>query len=108
MNSIYNLFTKNPNVSSFLEDSKQEKFNFFLTGVTKNHNYLLTHATFLRSGSFVVYVANNVYKANLAYEALCHLAGQDNINLYVVDEFHALEIAAISSDFKVEDRKSVV
>ena len=102
MNSIYNLFTKNPNVSSFLEDSKQEKFNFFLTGVTKNHNYLLTHATFLRSGSFVVYVANNVYKANLAYEALCHLAGQDNVNLYVVDEFHALEIAAISSDFKVE------
>ncbi|MFA6611491.1 MAG: transcription-repair coupling factor [Bacilli bacterium] len=102
MNNIYTLFTKNSTVSSFLEATKQEQFNYLLTGVTKNHNYLLTYATYLKSGSFVVYVANNVYQANLAYEAFCRVAGQDNVNLYVVDEFLALEVAAISNDFKVE------
>lgn len=102
MNNLYSLFSKNSTVSSFLEAVEQEKFNYLLTGVTKNHNYLLTYTTYLRSGSFVVYVASNVYQANLAYESLCHLAGQDNVNLYVVDEFLALEVAAISNDFKVE------
>ena len=102
MNNVYSLFTKNAVVPSFLSATQQEKFNYFLTGVTKNHNYLLTYATYIKSGSFVVYVASNVYQANLAYEALCHIAGQDNINLYVVDEFLALEVAAISSDFKIE------
>ncbi|MDD3171986.1 MAG: CarD family transcriptional regulator, partial [Bacilli bacterium] len=102
MNNIIDLFIKNKTVAAFLDDAKKENFNYFLTGVSSNHNYLLTYATYIKSGSFVIYVASNVYKANIAYEAFCRLAGQDNVNLFVVDEFLSLELAAISNEFKIE------
>jgi len=49
-----------------------------------------------------VFVASNLYKATLAYEAFCQLAGSENVNFYAVDEVVATEVLAVSSEFKFE------
>lgn len=103
MNNIIELFNSLNTTKEFLSNTKEKKqFSYLVYETTINTNYLLTYTTFIQSGSFVVYVASNVYKANLAYEAFTRLAGIENVNLYVVDEFLSLEMAAINSEFKLE------
>lgn len=100
--NVLELFKKNQAVSLLLEDIKHDKYHYYLTGATDNEQYLMTYATYLQSGSFVVYVASNVYKANLAYEAFCKLAGYENVNLYLTDEIISSELVAVSGQFKKE------
>ena len=102
MIDVLKFFLKKKEVSSLMEEIKKENFSLYVSGACENHQYLLTYATYLQSGSFVVLLASNVYKANLAYQALCHLAGEENVNFYPMDEIVSSELLAVSSQFKKE------
>ena len=102
MTDVLKLFLKNKEVESLMEEAKKEKYSLYVSGAPENHQYLLTYATYLQSGSFVVLLTSNVYKANLAYQALCHLAGEENVNFYPMDEIVSSELLAVSSQFKKE------
>ena len=102
MIDVLELFEKNKTIQEVLSSLKEDSYTYFVNGVTENHQYLLTYATYLQSGCFVVYVASNVYKANLAYDAFCKLAGYENVNLYLTDEIISSELVAVSGQFKKE------
>ena len=102
MNDVLELFKKNRVISTVLEEIKKDEYHYYLSGMSENHQYLMTYATYIQSGCFVVYVASNVYRANLAYEAFCKLAGYENVNLYLTDEIISSELVAISDQFKKE------
>lgn len=102
MIDVLELFKKNKTISEVLSSINKDNYSYFVNGVTENHQYLLTYAAYIQSGGFVVYLASNVYKANLAYEAFCHLAGYENVNLYLTDEIISSELVAVSGQFKKE------
>ena len=102
MKDVLSIFEKNKIVEDFLEKVNKDNYSYYINGSSKNHHYLLTYATYVKSGSFVVYVAPNVYKANLAYQNLCKLAGFENVNLYLTDEIISTELVAVSEEFKEE------
>lgn len=102
MNNIIELFSKEKLVSQYLNIISEDKFDLLINNTTSNHNYLLTYLTFLNSDKYVIYVASSLYKATTAYEALCNLAGFENVNFYVVDEVVSSELLAVSGEFKYE------
>lgn len=102
MNNVLDLYRQNIVINDILKMVNDSNFHLNITGCGEHHEYLLTYATYLESGSFVVFVAPNVYKANLAYDNLCKLAGHNNVNLYLVDELISTELVAISQEFKNE------
>lgn len=102
MNNIIDIYKKNNEIKKLLASVDKNEYHYYINGCGEHHQYLLTYATYLQSGSFVVYVAPNVYKANLAYENLCRLAGYNNVNLYLADELISTELVAVSREFKSE------
>lgn len=102
MNNILDIFRKEPIVGEVLSKLNGNKYDMLISNTTLNHNYLLAYLTFIETNNFVVYVASNVYKATLAYEAFSALMGSDNVNFYVVDEIVASEVLAVSNEFKLE------
>lgn len=102
MNNILDIFTKEEIVESFSKDLKLNKYNYLVNNISVNHGYLLTSLAFTKTNNFIIYVAQNLFNANQAYEAFCHLVGFENVNLYVVDELVSSELVAVSSDLKDE------
>lgn len=102
MNNIIEIFGQNQQIKAYLEGIKASKYNYLVNSLSFNHGYLLTYLTFTEHDDFILYIASNLYKANYAYEVFCHLAGFENVNLYVVDELVSAELVAVSSDFKKE------
>lgn len=102
MNNVLELYKENSSVSSLLDSLNNDNYHYYVSGCGEHNEYLITYATYLKSGSFVVYVAPNVYKANLAYDNLCKLAGYSNVNLYLADELISTELVAVSQEFKNE------
>lgn len=102
MNNILDLFVQDQVVKSFETDIQENNYHYLVNNLSVNHGYLLTYLAFKRTNKFVFYLASNLYKANQAYDALCNLAGLENVNLYVVDELVSSELIAVSSDLKDE------
>ncbi len=102
MNNIVDLYTREKSIQDFLSSLNKNEYNYLVNSITPNHGYLLTYLSFLESNESIFYVASNLYKANLAYETFCKLAGYDNVNLYVADEIVSAELLAISPDLKYE------
>lgn len=100
--NIIDIFTKAKEVKNYLNIIDNQNYDLLVNNTTSNHNYLLAYLTFLKTHDYVIYVASNVYKATAAYEALCSLAGFENVNFYVVDEVIASELLAVSNEFKYE------
>jgi len=99
--NIIDVFLENLTVKkilSFLEEKK----DFFVINSSFNVNILLASLLFLKQEKTVFYVASNLYKASLAYEALCNLLGMEKVNFYVIDEVLAIEALATSGEFLKE------
>ena len=102
-NNIIDIFKFNDKVIKFFKETKNENYSLFVDGVTPHVNYLLTYGTYINNkDNFVYYIAPNQYKAHLAYDAFCTLAGYENVNLYIDDEQIAIEAVATSSELKHE------
>ena len=102
MNDIIELFSKDKQVKSFIDEIKKPNFNYLVNNMSFNHGYLLSYLSYLKNDDFIIYVASNLYRANHAYEVFCNLVGFNNVNLYVVDELVSSELIAVSNDFKYE------
>ncbi|MCK9535993.1 MAG: transcription-repair coupling factor [Bacilli bacterium] len=102
MNNILEIFSQDKAIRGYLEAIKCDNYSCYVSDLSYNHGYLLSYLSFLESNDFVVYVANNLYYANQAYDIFCKLAGSDKVNLYVVDELVSIELIAVSADFKYE------
>ena len=102
MNDILDLFGQDETIKLFSKDIQENKYNYLVNNLSVNHGFLLTSLTFKRTNKFVVYIANNVYKANHAYDMFCNIVGYENVNLYVVDELVSSELIAVSNDLKNE------
>ncbi|MDD3999585.1 MAG: transcription-repair coupling factor [Bacilli bacterium] len=107
MNNIVDLFSREKSVQDYSKHLTLNKYNYLVNSATPNHGYLLTYLSFLKSDGNVFYIASNLYKANLAYEAFCKLSGYDNVNLYVADEIVSAELLAVSADLKYERLSTV-
>jgi len=107
MNNIVDLYSREKSVKDFLSALQANNYNYLVNSITPHHGYLLTYLSFLAGEDTVFYVASNPYKANLAYEAFCRLAGFNNVNLYVADEIVAAELLAASSELKHERLSTV-
>ncbi len=106
--NILDLFQRKKEVKTILDDVIKDEFSYYVTGCSEHLQYLLTYATYLKSGSFVLYIAPNVYKANKAYEQLSKLAGYENVNLYLHDEIISSELLAVSQEFKQERNNTLI
>ena len=101
--NIIDIFKFSPLVQDVLKQFKENSYSLYVNGVTPHVNYLLTYCSFVQNkDDFIFYVAENAYKAQLAYDAFCRLVGYENVNLYVVDEVAALETVAVSRELKQE------
>ena len=100
MNKIIELFKRQKEVKQFFELSDYN--NTLITSSTITHNMLLAISHYYNTNETVIYVASNLYKATLAYEAISDLIGMENVNFYVTDEVVAVEALAISNEFKYE------
>src|SRR5690554_5462391 len=97
---IIEIFKDFKKVKDYSQIIKKEAYDLLVTNTTINHNYLLAYLTFLKTDDFVFYVTSNLYKATLAYENLCQIAGFENVNFYVTEEIVAAELLAVSREFK--------
>ena len=102
MINIIDLFKLNATVKSFKTTIETNAYGLLVNNSTPNHHYLMAYLAFLETDQSIVYVASNLYKATLAYEALCQIAGFDDVHFYVVDEVAFSELLAVSHEFKFE------
>lgn len=103
MNNILNLFKKNNNIKEIIRKIEGEESSLFCAGMTLNVNVLFL-ASLLKEekNQSIVYVLNNSYKANIAYDTLTDVLGLDDVNLYLADDFASIEAFAISNELKSE------
>jgi len=101
MNNILELFKINNSVIEY-EESIKDNSSIYLYNVVNNAKYLVAYDTYVLKGESIIYIASNLYKANQAYNAFLKLAGDENVDLYAVDEIISADLLVVSNDLKIE------
>ena len=101
MNNILELFKINNSVIEY-EESIKDNSSIYLYNVVNNAKYLAAYDTYVLKGESIIYIASNLYKANQAYNAFLKLAGDENVDLYAVDEIISADLLVVSNDLKIE------
>ena len=99
---ILDYLNKNKRFMEFASIIKKDTYNLFAYNCVFSANIYLTYKLFLESNDTIFYICSNIYKATIAYEALVSIAGIDNVNYYVMDDFSSSEVLASSSEYKFE------
>ncbi len=108
MNNILNLFKQNNNISDMFNKMKGSNYSLFCSGLTTNTSALLTSTLYNKKEEFYIYVCSNEYKANVMYDKITDVLGMDSVNLYVVDDFAAIEALVVSSELKQERLSTLI
>jgi len=108
MNNILNLFKQNNNISDMFDKMKGSNYSLFCSGLTTNTSALLTSTLYNKKEEFYIYVCSNEYKANVMYDKITDVLGMDSVNLYVVDDFAAIEALVVSSELKQERLSTLI
>lgn len=101
MNNILELFRINNSVVEY-EESIKDNSSIYLYNVVNNAKYLAAYDAYVLKGESIIYIASNLYKANQAYNAFLKLAGDENVDLYSVDEIISADLLVVSNDLKIE------
>jgi transcription-repair coupling factor (superfamily II helicase) len=101
MNNILELFRINNSVIEY-EESIKDNSSIYLYNVVNNAKYLAAYDAYVLKGESIIYIASNLYKANQAYNAFLKLAGDENVDLYAVDEIISADLLVVSNDLKIE------
>jgi len=101
MNNILELFRINNSVIEY-EESIKDNSSIYLYNVVNNAKYLAAYDAYVLKGKSIIYIASNLYKANQAYNAFLKLAGDENVDLYAVDEIISADLLVVSNDLKIE------
>ena len=99
---ILDYLNKNKRFMEFASIIKKDTYNLFAYNCVFSANIYLTYKLFLESNETIFYICSNIYKATIAYEAFVSIAGIDNVNYYVMDDFSSSEVLATSSEYKFE------
>lgn len=102
MNNILSLFKQNENINELINNMKGSEYSLFCTGLTLNTSALLTSTLFNKKEETYIVVYSNEYKANLLYDKITDVLGYENVNLYVMDDFAAIEALVVSPELKQE------
>ena len=102
VNNILSLFKKSKVVNDVITKSKNEKYNIYCNGMTFNHTILLASTLYSINNETIVYVCDNAFHANQAYDTFCDILGYEHVNLYAIDDFMATEAIVISNELKQE------
>ncbi|MDD3623850.1 MAG: CarD family transcriptional regulator, partial [Bacilli bacterium] len=101
MNNILELFRINNSVIEY-EESIKDNSSIYLYNVVNNAKYLAAYDAYVLKGESIIYIASNLYKANQAYNAFLKLAGDENVDLYALDEIISADLLVVSNDLKIE------
>ena len=99
---ILDYLNKNKKVSEFASITTKNTYKLFVYNSVASANIYLTYKLFKENNNTIFYICSNIYKATLAYEAFVSLAGIENVNYYVMDDFSSSEVLASSSEYKYE------
>ena len=99
---ILDYFNKTKKVCEFASITSNNTYNLFVYNSVENANIYLTYKLFLEGNDTIFYICSNIYKATLAYESFVSVAGIENVNYYVMDDFSSSEVLASSSEYKYE------
>lgn len=86
-------------INKILEPSSNK--NIYIGNAANNLSKMLAAITFLKTNQNIVYVAENIYEASLAYEMFCDLLGQNDVSFFPVEEFISSELVASSLTFRL-------
>ena len=100
--NIIKLLNNIESVKTFEGVIKKNSFNIFAYNSVTNSDIYLTYKAFIEADETIFYICSNIYKATQAYEAFVNIAGIDNVNFYVMDDFSSSEILASSNEYKYE------
>jgi len=99
---ILDYLNKTKKVSEFASITTKNTYKLFVYNSVASANIHLTYKLFKENNDTIFYICSNIYKATLAYEAFVSLAGIENVNYYVMDDFSSSEVLASSSEYKYE------
>lgn len=102
MNNILELFNQSKEIQDINKNINEKKGNILCTGATSNASVLLCASIHKRMNETCLYICENAYKANMAYDKLTKIVGINNVNLYVCDDFASTEAIVISNELKQE------
>ena len=102
MNNILSLFKQNDNINELINNMKGSEYSLFCAGLTLNTSALLTSTLFNKKEEYYIVVCSNEYKANVLYDKVTDVLGYENVNLYVMDDFAAIEALVVSPELKQE------
>ena len=102
VNNILSLFKKSKVVNEVITKSKLDKYNIYCNGMTFNHTILLASTLYASNNDFILFICDNAFHANQAYDSFCDILGYESVNLYAIDDFMATEAIVISNELKQE------
>ena len=102
VNNILSLFKKSKVVNEVINKAKTDKYNIYCNGMTFNHAILLASTLYSSYNEPIIFVCDNVFHANQAYETFCDILGYEQVNLYAIDDFIATEAIVVSNELKQE------
>lgn len=108
MNNILSLFKQNDNINELINNMKGSEYSLFCTGLTLNTSALLTSALYNKKEEYYIVVCSNEYKANVLYDKVTDVLGYENVNLYVMDDFAAIEALVVSPELKQERLSTLI
>ena len=108
MNNILSLFKQNDNINELINNMKGSEYSLFCTGLTVNTSALLTSALYNKKEEYYIVVCSNEYKANVLYDKVTDVLGYENVNLYVMDDFAAIEALVVSPELKQERLSTLI
>ncbi len=75
--------------------------------VASNYKAILASNYFLKHNENIIYLTSNLFNANIAYDTLVTLIGDENVSFYPVEEFITSELLASSNNFRLERLKTI-
>ena len=99
---VLDYLNKTKSFKEYASIIKKDTYSLFAYNSVFNANIYLAYKAFLEGNETIFYICSNIYKATIAYETFVSLAGMDNVNYYVMDDFSSSEALATSSEYKYE------
>lgn len=91
-------------LNSIIETSKQ---NIYIGNAANNLSKILAALTFKKTNQSTIYVTENIYEAQKAYDIFCDLLGAEAVSFFPMEEFIASELVASSLFFRLSRMNTI-
>ncbi len=98
----------NKHFESFFDSLNNEEYQTLFLDSTKDLNTYLIKEVFKQREEHIFVVAENIYNAQKAYDALLEEFDEDVVNFFPADEVVSVEMLAASNEFRQARLKTIV